>query len=109
MVSACLGKDPRFLADPHLAVGPGPAVAVPLGAAGADVLLLVRAVGEPVFTEADLEPLLAAAGQAALALELALRRRAAEHSRRRHDGSGDVLTCPHLRSPRPAPAGSSAR
>ncbi|MFD8064105.1 GAF domain-containing protein [Streptomyces cyaneofuscatus] len=79
VVSACLGEDPRFLADPHLAAGPGPAVAVPLGAAGADVLLLVRAVGEPVFTEADLEPLLAFAGQAALALELAVRRRDAEH------------------------------
>ncbi|MFD3649434.1 GAF domain-containing protein [Streptomyces cyaneofuscatus] len=79
VVSARLGKDPRFLADPHLAAGPGPAVAVPLGAAGADVLLLVRAVGEPVFTEADLEPLLAFAGQAALALELAVRRRDAEH------------------------------
>ncbi|MFD5985553.1 GAF domain-containing protein [Streptomyces cyaneofuscatus] len=79
VVSACLGKDPRFLADPHLAAGPGPAVAVPLGAAGSDVLLLVRAVGEPVFTEADLEPLLAFAGQAALALELAVRRRDAEH------------------------------
>ncbi|MFF3093392.1 GAF domain-containing protein [Streptomyces cyaneofuscatus] len=79
VVSACLGKDPRFLADPHLAAGPGPAVAVPLGAAGSDVLLLLRAVGEPVFTEADLEPLLAFAGQAALALELAVRRRDAEH------------------------------
>ncbi|MFD6801445.1 GAF domain-containing protein [Streptomyces cyaneofuscatus] len=79
VVSACLGKDPRFLADPHLAAGPGPAVAVPLGASGSDVLLLVRAVGEPVFTEADLEPLLAFAGQAALALELAVRRRDAEH------------------------------
>ncbi|WP_432149887.1 GAF domain-containing protein [Streptomyces sp. bgisy029] len=79
VVSACLGKDPRFLADPHLATGPGPAVAVPLGAAGAAVLLLVREVGEPVFTEADLEPLLAFAGQAALALELAVRRRDAEH------------------------------
>ncbi|WP_434975896.1 GAF domain-containing protein [Streptomyces cyaneofuscatus] len=79
VVSACLGKDPRFLADPHLAAGPGPTVAVPLGAAGSDVLLLVRAVGEPVFTEADLEPLLAFAGQAALALELAVRRRDAEH------------------------------
>ncbi|MFD3975351.1 GAF domain-containing protein [Streptomyces cyaneofuscatus] len=83
VVSADLGKDPRFLPDPHphlhLTTDPGPAVAVPLGAAGAHVLLLVRAVGEPVFTEADLEPLLAFAGQAALALELAVRRRDAEH------------------------------
>lgn len=79
-VSACLGKDARFPADPHLAAGPGPAVAVPLGTAtGADVLLLARATGEPVFTEAELEPLLAFAGQAALALELAVRRRDAEN------------------------------
>ncbi len=79
VVSACLGKDSRFPADPHPADEVGPAVAVPLGAAGAGVLLLARAVGEPVFTEAELEPLLAFAGQAALAMELAERRRDAEH------------------------------
>ncbi|MFF6909674.1 GAF domain-containing protein [Streptomyces sp. NPDC012389] len=78
-VSTCLGKDPRFRTDPHVAAAPGPAVAVPLGAAGAAVLLLVREVGEPAFTEAELEPLLTFAGQAALALELAVRRRDAEH------------------------------
>ncbi|WP_443071235.1 GAF domain-containing protein [Streptomyces sp. YIM 132580] len=78
-VSTCLGKDPRFRTGPHSAAGQGPAVAVPLGAAGAAVLLLVREVGEPAFTEAELEPLLAFAGQAALALELAVRRRDAEH------------------------------
>ncbi len=77
-VSACLGKDPRFRDDPHRAAGPGPAVAVPLGTAGAGVLLLARAAGEPVFSEAELEPLLAFAGQAALALELGERRRDAE-------------------------------
>ncbi|MFB8122519.1 GAF domain-containing protein [Streptomyces bacillaris] len=79
VVSACLGKDPRFRTDPHLPAGPGPAVAVRLGAPGAAVLLLVRAVGEPAFTEPELEPLLAFAGQTALALELAVRRRDAEH------------------------------
>ncbi|MFE2296259.1 GAF domain-containing protein [Streptomyces sp. NPDC059452] len=80
MVSTCLRKDPRFPADPRRSACPGPAVAVPLGsAAGADVLLLARAAGEPVFTEAELEPLLAFAGQTALALELAVRRRDAEH------------------------------
>ncbi|WP_398865584.1 sensor histidine kinase [Streptomyces stephensoniae] len=79
VVSACLRKDPRFPADPLLPADPGPAVAVPLGAAGSAVLLLAREPGEPVFTEAELEPLLAFAGQTALALELAVRRRDAEH------------------------------
>lgn len=75
----CCGRPRSRWPAGTLTGGPGPAVAVPLGAAGADVLLLVRAVGEPVFTEADLEPLLAFAGQAALALELPVRRRDAEH------------------------------
>ncbi|MFD8141549.1 GAF domain-containing protein [Streptomyces sp. NPDC059708] len=61
--------------------GLGPAVAVPLGTAGRDgrgVLLLARAAGDPAFGEGELEPLVAFAGQAALALELAERRRDAE-------------------------------
>ncbi|WP_405428112.1 GAF domain-containing protein [Streptomyces erythrochromogenes] len=61
--------------------GLGPAVAVPLGTAGGEsrgVLLLARAAGEPAFGEGELEPLVAFAGQAALALELAERRRDAE-------------------------------
>ncbi|MER7468089.1 GAF domain-containing sensor histidine kinase [Streptomyces sp. NPDC097981] len=60
---------------------PGPAVAVPLGTAAGDgrgVLLLARAAGQPLFTDGELEPLVAFAGQAALALELAERRRDAE-------------------------------
>ncbi|MFH7597895.1 GAF domain-containing sensor histidine kinase [Streptomyces racemochromogenes] len=61
--------------------GAGPAVAVPLGTAGREgrgVLLLARAAGDPAFGEGELEPLVAFAGQAAIALELAERRRDAE-------------------------------
>lgn len=59
----------------------GPTVAVPLGTAGGEsrgVLLLSRPTGDPAFGEGELEPLVAFAGQAALALELAERRRDAE-------------------------------
>ncbi|GAA3384128.1 GAF domain-containing sensor histidine kinase [Streptomyces racemochromogenes] len=61
--------------------GLGPAVAVPLGTAGGEsrgVLLLARPTGDPAFGEGELEPLVAFAGQAAIALELAERRRDAE-------------------------------
>ncbi len=73
--------DDRYPADVQVQDGLGPAVAVPLGtAAGASrgVLLLARPVGGPAFGEGELEPLVAFAGQAALALELAERRRDAE-------------------------------
>ncbi|MFJ3961114.1 GAF domain-containing protein [Streptomyces sp. NPDC090036] len=73
--------DDRYPADAQVRDGLGPAVAVPLGtAAGASrgVLLLARQWGEPAFGEGELEPLVAFAGQAALALELAERRRDAE-------------------------------
>ncbi|WP_432073432.1 GAF domain-containing protein [Streptomyces wuyuanensis] len=76
-----LAQDERYGAGPRRFDGLGPAVAVPLGTAAEDtrgVLLLARSQGEPVFTEAELEPLLAFAGQATLALELAERRTDAE-------------------------------
>ncbi|WP_443333171.1 GAF domain-containing protein [Streptomyces sp. CB03234] len=76
-----LAEDDRFNAGPRRFDGLGPAVAVPLGTAAKDtrgVLLLARRQGEPVFTHAELGPLLAFAGQAALALELAERRNDAE-------------------------------
>lgn len=76
-----LAEDDRYVSGPRRFDGLGPAVAVPLGTAAKDtrgVLLLARRQGEPVFTEAELEPLLAFAGQAALALELAERRTDAE-------------------------------
>ncbi|MFF3949045.1 GAF domain-containing protein [Streptomyces sp. NPDC001902] len=72
--------DPRITAGPPRFAGLGPAVAVPMsapqGVRGA--LLLARAEGQPVFTETETELLLAFAGSAALAMELAERRRAAE-------------------------------
>ncbi|AXE25450.1 histidine kinase [Streptomyces globosus] len=76
-----LAEDDRYTAGPRRFDGLGPAVAVPLGTAAKDtrgVLLLARRHGEPAFTEAELEPLLGFAGQAALALELAERRSDAE-------------------------------
>ncbi|MGA4798163.1 GAF domain-containing protein [Streptomyces lavendulocolor] len=81
VTTAALAEDDRYTAGPRRFDGLGPAVAVPLGTAAKDtrgVLLLARQQGEPVFTEAELEPLLAFAGQAALALELAERRSDAE-------------------------------
>ncbi|WP_158812832.1 GAF domain-containing protein [Streptomyces rimosus] len=76
-----LACDDRYTAGPRRFDGLGPAVAVPLGSEGGSargVLLLARAEGEPVFTDEELEPLHGFAGQAALALELAERRRDAE-------------------------------
>ncbi|WP_328912220.1 MULTISPECIES: sensor histidine kinase [unclassified Streptomyces] len=77
---------PRIAKDSRVTVGPprwdglGPAVAVPMvtddGVRGA--LLLARREAAAPFTEAETSPLLAFAGQAALALELADRRRGAE-------------------------------
>ncbi|WP_327279885.1 MULTISPECIES: GAF domain-containing sensor histidine kinase [unclassified Streptomyces] len=75
--------DERYAAEARMQRwdGLGPAVAVPLGTAGGEsrgVLLLARPAGEPAFGEGELEPLVAFAGQAAIALELAERRRDAE-------------------------------
>ncbi|MEV6213064.1 GAF domain-containing protein [Kitasatospora sp. NPDC051914] len=67
------GADPRH--------GLGPAVAVPLGRHAGEiqgVLLLARRFGEPAFTDREIGPLSGFADQAALALELAERRRDAE-------------------------------
>ncbi|MEU5383005.1 GAF domain-containing sensor histidine kinase [Kitasatospora cineracea] len=76
-----LARDPRFPGCVPRFAGMGPAVAVPLGRAEGHtegVLLLVRGSGEPEFTEREIDPLLGFADQAALALELAERRRDAE-------------------------------
>ncbi|WP_399431186.1 GAF domain-containing protein [Streptomyces sp. WAC05374] len=81
ITSAGLAGDSRYTAGPRRFEGLGPAVAVPLGTGAEDtrgVLLLARAQGEPVFTDHEIAPLLAFAGQAALALELADRRSDAE-------------------------------
>ena len=76
-----LAGDPRFPAGAHRSRGTGPAVAVPLGSADTQVrgvLLLARTAGQPAFTAEETDPLLGFADQAALALELAERRRDVE-------------------------------
>ncbi|MFE9425789.1 GAF domain-containing protein [Kitasatospora sp. NPDC006697] len=79
--TADLATDPRLTGDPRRLERLGSAVAVPLGRAEGHidaVLLLARGVGEALFTEREIAPLLGFADQAALGLELANRRRDAE-------------------------------
>ncbi|MDT0466253.1 sensor histidine kinase [Streptomyces gibsoniae] len=80
VVSADIQKDARINRDSDLWAGLGPVLGVPLVASGKSigVLLLGRTAGRTPFTDADAGPLLGFAGQAALALELAERRRDAE-------------------------------
>ncbi|MEV0173510.1 GAF domain-containing sensor histidine kinase [Streptomyces sp. NPDC050803] len=65
--------EPRF-------TGLGPAVAVPIGTGEVvrGVVLLVRETGRPVFSDKETVPLRGFAAQAAIAMELAERRRDAE-------------------------------
>ncbi|MFD9126612.1 GAF domain-containing protein [Kitasatospora sp. NPDC059571] len=79
--TADLTADSRLSASPCRSDGVGPAVAVPLGrreGAAEGVLLLGRRPGQPVFTDREIGPLSGFADQAALALELAERRRDTE-------------------------------
>ncbi|MFD8749656.1 GAF domain-containing protein [Kitasatospora sp. NPDC059577] len=81
VVSPDVQKDPRITAGPPRWKGLGPAVAVPVGTADRGirgVLLLARASGAPLFEEDESGPLLGFAGQAAVAMELAERRRDSE-------------------------------
>lgn len=80
VVSADIANDVRIGAGEQPWTGLGPVVAVPLGSGGKShgVLLLGRLAGRAGFVDADTGPLLGFAGQAALALELAERRRDAE-------------------------------
>ncbi|MEU5979296.1 GAF domain-containing protein [Streptomyces sp. NPDC047315] len=75
-----VADDERITVDPALWAGFGPAVAVPVGTGTSvrGVLILARRAGAAPFTEAETAPLSGFAGQAALALELADRRRDAE-------------------------------
>ncbi|MBD0734734.1 histidine kinase [Streptomyces sp. CBMA29] len=75
-----IAEDPRVTSGPPRWSGLGPTIAVPMMAGGTvrGVLLLARELGSVPFTEAESSPLLSFAGQAALALELAERRRGAE-------------------------------
>ncbi|WKX68991.1 GAF domain-containing sensor histidine kinase [Streptomyces sp. XD-27] len=84
VTSADVSHGPRVFASPLRVAGLGPAVAVPIGTGSATgagvrgVLLLARASGRPGFAEEETEPLMGFAGQAAVAMELAERRRDAE-------------------------------
>ncbi|OIJ68686.1 GAF domain-containing sensor histidine kinase [Streptomyces mangrovisoli] len=73
--------DDRISREPRRFEGLGPAVAVPIGTGEAGprgVLLLARECGRPVFSATETETLQAFAAQAAVAMELAERRRDAE-------------------------------
>lgn len=81
VTSADVSQDERVSPEPPRFAGLGPAVAVPIGTgeAGArGVVLLARKAGRPVFTVTETETLQAFAAQAAVAMELAERRKDAE-------------------------------
>ncbi|MER7580623.1 GAF domain-containing protein [Kitasatospora sp. NPDC097691] len=81
VVSPDVRKDPRITVGPPRWAGLGPAVAVPVGTADRGVrgvLLLARAAGAPLFDGGETGPLVGFAGQAAVAMELAERRRDSE-------------------------------
>ncbi|MEV7775012.1 GAF domain-containing protein [Kitasatospora sp. NPDC086791] len=81
VVSPDVQRDPRITAGPPRWRGLGPAAAVPVGTAERGirgVLLLARAAGAPLFDESESAPLVGFAGQAAVAMELAERRRDSE-------------------------------
>ncbi|WP_406358917.1 GAF domain-containing sensor histidine kinase [Streptomyces hirsutus] len=72
--------DERVSSEPRRFAGLGPAVAVPVGSEDGvrGIVLLVRAAGRGEFSEKEIEPLQGFAAQAAVAMELAERRRDAE-------------------------------
>ncbi|MEV0220385.1 GAF domain-containing protein [Streptomyces sp. NPDC050704] len=80
VVSVDIQRESRTRPGEPQWAGLGSVVVVPLGTSGKPrgVLLLGRAAGRTAFGGVDTEPLLGFAGQAALALELAERRRDAE-------------------------------
>ncbi|WBB61947.1 GAF domain-containing sensor histidine kinase [Streptomyces sp. WMMC500] len=80
VLSEDVQSEPRLHGTTLRDAGLGPAVAVPMGTEDGrrGVLLLARAAGAPAFTPEETAPLQGFAGQAALAMELAHRRRDAE-------------------------------
>ncbi|MEV6210192.1 GAF domain-containing protein [Kitasatospora sp. NPDC051914] len=81
VVSRDVHKDPRITAGPPRWEGLGPAIAVPIGTTEGGirgVLMLARAEGAPFFDADESAPLRGFAAQAAVAMELAERRRDSE-------------------------------
>ncbi|GAB7029028.1 two-component system sensor histidine kinase [Streptomyces platensis subsp. malvinus] len=80
LTSLDVEHDPRITAGPPRWSGLGPAIAVPMitGDRVLGALLLARLRGRDPFTEPETRPLVTFAGQAALAMEMADQRRAAE-------------------------------
>lgn len=81
VTSADVVHDERVSPEPPRFRGLGPAVAIPIGrgeAGARGVVLLAREVGRPPYTGKETEPLQTFAAQAAIAMELAERRRDAE-------------------------------
>ncbi|MEU3844373.1 GAF domain-containing sensor histidine kinase [Streptomyces sp. NPDC028635] len=80
VTSGDVSHDERVSAGPRRFIGLGPAVAVPIGTAEGvrGVVLLVREAGQTVFSSKEIGPLQGFAAQAAVAMELAERRRDAE-------------------------------
>ncbi|MFI6409900.1 GAF domain-containing protein [Streptomyces sp. NPDC050548] len=81
VTSADASTDSRISSEPRRFEGLGPAVAVPIGSGEAGVrgvVLLAREAGRQPFSETETETLQAFAAQAAVAMELAERRRDAE-------------------------------
>ncbi|MFG2957650.1 GAF domain-containing protein [Streptomyces sp. NPDC048291] len=76
-----VNRDERVSPEPPRFGGLGPAMAIPIGTGGAGargVVLLARETGQPPYTAKETEPLQVFAAQAAIAMELAERRRDAE-------------------------------
>ncbi|KIQ66371.1 histidine kinase [Kitasatospora griseola] len=81
VTSSDVRNDPRITVGPPRWAGLGPAVAVPIGTAELGVrgvLMLARTTGSALFEPDESTPLTGFAGQAAVAMELAERRRDSE-------------------------------
>jgi GAF domain-containing protein len=95
ITSADIADDPRITAGTERWKGMGPVVAVPMGAGDGvhGVLLLARRERRAPFTETETAPPASFSGQAAVAMELAERRRAAEQVALLEDRAASPAIC----------------